>query len=99
MIICNTRIRRNTSVTSKGQVTIPVEVRRALGIQPHDRIEFQLTDDGSAIVRKAESVVQRLFGAVPYDGPPLDVEKMIEEAQDEIVADLWRDVANTEKLS
>jgi len=34
-------------VTQKGQVTIPLEVRRALGIQPGTNVEFTL-DDGSA---------------------------------------------------
>ncbi len=30
----------SATVTSKGQVTIPVEVRNALGLDPGDRIEF-----------------------------------------------------------
>lgn len=34
-----------TSVTSKGQVTIPQEVRQRLGIRQGSRIEFTLRDD------------------------------------------------------
>lgn len=34
-----------TSVTSKGQVTIPKEVRQQLGIRQGSRIEFSLVDD------------------------------------------------------
>jgi AbrB family looped-hinge helix DNA binding protein len=34
-----------TSVTSKGQVTIPKEVRQQLGIRQGSRIEFALVDD------------------------------------------------------
>ncbi len=34
-----------TSVTSKGQVTIPREVRRQLGIRQGSRIEFSLVGD------------------------------------------------------
>jgi AbrB family looped-hinge helix DNA binding protein len=34
-----------TSVTSKGQVTIPKEVRQQLGIRQGSRIEFLLVDD------------------------------------------------------
>ena len=34
-----------TSVTSKGQVTIPKEVRQKLGIQQGSKIEFLITDD------------------------------------------------------
>lgn len=34
-----------TSVTSKGQVTIPKELRQQLGIRQGSRIEFSLVDD------------------------------------------------------
>ena len=34
-----------TSVTSKGQVTIPKEVRQQLGIRQGSRIEFKLVGD------------------------------------------------------
>jgi len=34
-----------TSVTSKGQVTIPKELRQRLGIRQGSRIEFSLVDD------------------------------------------------------
>jgi AbrB family looped-hinge helix DNA binding protein len=33
-------------VTSKGQVTIPKEVRQALGVEPGDRVSFVLRSDG-----------------------------------------------------
>ncbi len=32
-------------VSSKGQVTLPVECRRALDVRPHDRVAIQLEDD------------------------------------------------------
>jgi AbrB family looped-hinge helix DNA binding protein len=34
-------------MTSKGQVTVPVEVRRALGLQPGSRLSFTPEPDGS----------------------------------------------------
>lgn len=34
-----------TSVTSKGQVTIPKEIRQKLGIRQGSRIEFTVVDD------------------------------------------------------
>jgi AbrB family looped-hinge helix DNA binding protein len=40
-------------VTSKGQVTIPAEVRRALGVVSGDQLVFEVEVDGShAVVRK-----------------------------------------------
>lgn len=39
-------------LTSKGQVTIPQEIREALGLMPYSEVEFEL--DGDAVrIRKA----------------------------------------------
>ncbi len=38
-------------VTSKGQVTIPLEVRRRLGIRPGSEIDFELDERGARLVR------------------------------------------------
>jgi AbrB family looped-hinge helix DNA binding protein len=43
---------QTATVTSKGQVTIPVEMRRALGIADGGPVEFTL-DDNVLIVRSA----------------------------------------------
>ena len=67
-----------TRITSKGQVTVPVAIRRALGLKPRDRLAFTL-EDGVATLRKAESIVDKLAGSVKYDGPPLDFKKLREE--------------------
>jgi AbrB family looped-hinge helix DNA binding protein len=55
-------------VTSKGQVTIPREVREELGLLPHTEVEFEVRD-GVAYIVKAEgksgrgnAVVGRLRG-------------------------------------
>lgn len=34
-------------VTQKGQVTIPLDVRRALGIQPGSEVEFDVDERGA----------------------------------------------------
>lgn len=39
-------------VTSKGQVTIPQEVRRRLGIEPGTEVDFQVDDDIVRLVRR-----------------------------------------------
>jgi AbrB family looped-hinge helix DNA binding protein len=36
-------------ITSKGQVTIPQEVRIRLGLLPHTEVEFELADDHARI--------------------------------------------------
>ena len=40
-----------STMTSKGQTTIPKDVRDAAGLQPGDRMHFTVLDDGTIIVR------------------------------------------------
>ena len=40
-------------ITSKGQVTIPQEIRNRLGLLPHTKVEFELAGD-HARIRKAQ---------------------------------------------
>ena len=44
-----------TTVTSKGQVTIPKEVRELLGITPGSSVTFEVAEDGRVLLRKAVS--------------------------------------------
>jgi AbrB family looped-hinge helix DNA binding protein len=46
------------TVTSKGQITLPKEVRDALGLQPGSQVEFEVVE-GKAILRKR--VPRRVF--------------------------------------
>lgn len=39
------------TMTTKGQLTIPKVVRKALGLETGDEVEFTLTPDGAAILR------------------------------------------------
>jgi antitoxin PrlF len=52
-----------STVTDKGQTTVPKEVRDALGIKPRQRLHWDLTEDGSAIVRPEPSSLA-LFGSL-----------------------------------
>ena len=42
-------------VTSKGQVTIPQDVRRRLGITAGSEVEFKVADDGVRLIRRGET--------------------------------------------
>lgn len=39
-------------ITSKGQVTIPAEIREKAGLLPHTEVEFEL-ERGKVVIRKA----------------------------------------------
>jgi AbrB family looped-hinge helix DNA binding protein len=47
-----------TTVTRKGQVTIPKPVRDHLGIGPGSQVVFRRADDGSIVVEKADGTRQ-----------------------------------------
>lgn len=53
-------------VTQKGQVTIPLEVRRALGIEPGSEVDFEVDRDGARLVlsrERAAEEIDRMIGA------------------------------------
>ncbi|PLR79470.1 AbrB family transcriptional regulator [Bacillus sp. V3-13] len=73
------------SVTQKGQVTIPVEIRRHLGIEPGDRINFIKKDNKAEIeieVIKA-TTVEDVYGIFSTN-KPLDFENERLLAQEQI---------------
>jgi antitoxin PrlF len=67
-----------SSVTTKGQVTIPIEIRRLLGVNPRDKVVF-IVDDGQVRLLRGGSVVARTAGAVKVVGPPLSARELREE--------------------
>ncbi len=53
-------------VTQKGQVTIPLPVRRALGIKPGSDVEFELDERGARLMidqNRAAEEIGRMAGA------------------------------------
>ncbi|MFC7157911.1 AbrB/MazE/SpoVT family DNA-binding domain-containing protein [Halomarina halobia] len=65
-------------VTSKGQVTIPKEIRERLGIRAGDEVAFEETDEGYVIRKEVdESRFERWRGAA-------DTEATVEERMREL---------------
>ncbi|HEV3512016.1 MAG TPA: AbrB/MazE/SpoVT family DNA-binding domain-containing protein [Candidatus Sulfotelmatobacter sp.] len=52
----------SATVTSKGQITIPVRVREALGLDAGDRIEFVEIDKGKFAIVAATRSIRELKG-------------------------------------
>lgn len=42
-----------TTLTSKGQVTIPKQIRDSLGMQPGCAVQFAVNRDGDVVIHKA----------------------------------------------
>jgi antitoxin PrlF len=64
------------TVTSKGQITIPVQVRAAMGLEAGDRIEFVEVEKGKFVIIPATCSVQALKGMVPKPAKPVSIEEM-----------------------
>jgi antitoxin PrlF len=64
------------TITSKGQVTIPVKVRAALGVEAGDRIEFVEIEKGQFAVVAATGTARKLKGLVPKPPAPVSIEDM-----------------------
>jgi AbrB family looped-hinge helix DNA binding protein len=56
------------TLTSKGQTTIPKEIRDGLGMKPGDRISFTLMPDGTVIMRVKRKSVMKLAGVLHKKG-------------------------------
>ncbi|HTA41342.1 MAG TPA: AbrB/MazE/SpoVT family DNA-binding domain-containing protein [Bryobacteraceae bacterium] len=69
-------------VTSKGQITIPVEIRKRLGISEGDQVEFDTTKAETVIrpVRKVDDPFEKWRGAIGgFPGGRKEVDAWIRE--------------------
>lgn len=57
-----------STITSKGQITIPKEIREKLMLGTGDKIEFVLTNDREALIRPVSKKVDELFGKLHKPG-------------------------------
>ena len=64
-----------STITSKGQTTLPKAVRDALGVVPGDRIRYVVFDDNEVRLIPVRPL-SRLFGTLRYNGPPVTLEDM-----------------------
>ncbi len=79
-------MKQTSSVSSKGQITLPVEIRRRLGIKPRDRVAFSLEGDSVRVV-PAGSRLAAGYGVVPALKEPLSLEETAEVAREEHALD------------
>lgn len=50
------------TITSKGQITIPKEIRDSLLLHTGDKVDFTLTENGQVLLRPLTRRVDDLFG-------------------------------------
>lgn len=64
------------TLTSKGQLTLPKDVRVALGVGPGDRVDFVRMEDGNFAVVPATHSVKKLKGLIPQPKKPVSLDDM-----------------------
>jgi antitoxin PrlF len=65
------------TITSKGQITIPIQVRTALGVDTGDRIEFVEIEKGQFVIVPINRSVRELKGMLRVKGrKPVSIEEM-----------------------
>ncbi len=65
------------TVTSKGQITIPVKVRQALNLEAGDRIAFELTPTGEFIFKPEQKMaITALKGIFGKPAKAVSIEQM-----------------------
>jgi len=73
-----------STITSKGQVTIPAEIRKHLGITTNDKISFVIDDEGIVQLRVPRySTIASLTGAAGRLKKPLSWQEIQKIAQED----------------
>ena len=69
-----------SSITKKGQTTLPKPVRETLGVQAGDRVRYVISNGAVRIL--AVRPISRLFGMLQHNGPTVTVEEMEQSIAD-----------------
>jgi len=70
---------KTTTMSSKGQVVLPTELRKRLHWQAGTKLIVEETPDGVLLKAAAvfpETTIDQVFGCLKYDGPPKSLEDM-----------------------
>ena len=68
-----------SKLSSKNQITIPVEVMRQAGLQPGDELRIRAAGDGMIEIGRAEDIIRRFAGSMPGVWPPNELEALRRE--------------------
>lgn len=74
----------SATITSKGQVTIPKDIRDQLKLQTGDKLEFVIQEDGSAKVIPVKSSIKALRGIIAKPKSPVSLEDMDQAIEKEV---------------
>ena len=68
-----------SSLSEKGQVTIPKEIRRRLNLKPGDKVVFLVREDGILIRKALERRLSEILEEKPWPVSSLEFQKRLRE--------------------
>lgn len=74
--------RYTSTMTQRGQVTVPARVRRILGLKPQDKVTFQVDGQEVRLV-PVRFTLETAFASVPPLKEPKSLEEMLTIAREE----------------
>jgi antitoxin PrlF len=73
-----------SKISSKGQVVIPLEVRKTLGIEEGDNIRFIIDENGETKIEVVKKkAILDLFGVAKPKGDTSDFQKVLKDSLEE----------------
>ena len=64
------------TMTSKGQITVPKDVRDELGLVPGTKVQFTRNADGDFVLSTVRRPAAALKGRLSYEGPAVSLDDM-----------------------
>ncbi|HKV05324.1 MAG TPA: AbrB/MazE/SpoVT family DNA-binding domain-containing protein [Candidatus Acidoferrales bacterium] len=76
---------RSSTISSKGQITVPQEIRHRLGLKQGDRVEFVVEKDRTTIrpARAPENPFAKYVGALPAFSGVREINAWVRKMRDD----------------
>ena len=65
-----------STITSKGQITLPGKIRKKLNLTTGDKVDFIINESGQVIMLPQKKSLKELKGMVPKAGKVVTLEEM-----------------------
>jgi AbrB family looped-hinge helix DNA binding protein len=85
--------RYSSSVSPKGQITLPIEIRRQFNIDPRDHVTFEVVDGQIRVIPEPSSLesVYASIPALPFEYEDGELERIAKDERAKAFADKMRE--------
>ena len=81
---------KTATITAKGQITIPKNVRQALNLHPQDRVIFMIDEERIILIPAKNRTLTELRGSLPVTTPypgQAEIRQTVRQKRGEALAD------------